>query len=446
MDERRIGAEERGMDIEEGEENGSVGDKVRKVGDEVRKVGDEEGVPGSEERNPGGEGSSPGGEMQNPGGDDNAAEGGEQSQEIVIERAGEEMQTAGKSWADIVGSQNLSQGVVPLPHARFGARVMDAVLKCVRQDTIKCMQQVPGPRYRLTFRSLEYKQLFLDQPFYLRGERVIAQELDMATLQVKVLYAPSEISNQAIAATLAKYGKIVKVDREMYRDWPNVETGVRLATMSELTEGIPRRLFIGPYPIETRYRGQVPLCGRCGEYGHRVATCSNDVKCFKCGQNGHIQRQCFKCFLCGQFGHVRANCLENRRDVSNDSDDETSESNLSNDIGRDEDRSVDSRSNDEDMDPVDSTSCKDPGDIRDEVMNKIYNDVSQSYSAEQGSVQTVENNKRKAEEDVSIPDEGVKVPGDSTDQRVSDMGSSPEERTKKTNKEKKKKRKKHNKP
>ncbi|CAB4013188.1 zinc finger CCHC domain-containing 3-like, partial [Paramuricea clavata] len=396
MDERRIGAEERGMDIEVGEENGSVGDKVRTVGDEVRKVGDEEGVPGSEERNPGGEGSSPGGERQNPGGDDNAAEGGEQSQEIVIERAGEEMQTAGKSWPDIV---------------------IDAVLKCVRQDTIKCVQQVPGPRYRLTFRSLEYKQLFLDQPFYLRGERVIAQELDMATLQAKILYAPSEISNQTIAATLAKYGKIVKVDREMYRDWPNVETGVRLATMSELTEGIPRRLFIGPYPIETRYRGQVPLCGRCGEYGHRVATCSNDVKCFKCGQNGHIQRQCFKCFLCGQFGHVRANFLENRRDVSNDSDDETSESNLSNDIGRDEDRSVDSRSNDEDMDPVDSTSCKDPGDIRDEVMNKIYNDVSQSYSAEQGSVQTVENNKRKAEKDVSIPDEGVKVPGDSTDQR-----------------------------
>ena len=55
------------------------------------------------------------------GGEINAAEGGERSQEIVIERAGEEMQTAGKSWADIVGSQNLSQGAIPLPHARFGA-------------------------------------------------------------------------------------------------------------------------------------------------------------------------------------------------------------------------------------------------------------------------------------------------------------------------------------
>jgi hypothetical protein len=111
---------------------------------------------------------------------------------------------------------------------------------------------VPGPRYRLIFRSLEYKQLFLDQPFHLRGERVIAQELDMPTLLVKVLYAPSEISNKTIAATLAKYCKIVKVEREMYRDWPNVETGVRLPTMSKLTEGILRPLFIGPYPIETR--------------------------------------------------------------------------------------------------------------------------------------------------------------------------------------------------
>ena len=170
MDGRRIGAEERGIDIQVGEEEG-------RVGDEVRKVGDEEGGPGSEERN--------------PGGDESAAEGGERSQEIVIERAGEEMQMAGRSWADIVGSQNLSQGAVPLPHTRFGARVarpnfvvlhtqafkditvhevMDAVLKCVRQDTIKCVQQVPLPRYRLTFRSLEYKQLFLDQPFHLRGE------------------------------------------------------------------------------------------------------------------------------------------------------------------------------------------------------------------------------------------------------------------------------------
>jgi hypothetical protein len=154
MEGRRVSGEERGIDIEVGEEEG-------RIGDEVRKVGDEEGRPGGEER-------SPGGERRSPGGDESEAEGGERSQEIVIERAGEDVKTAGRSWADIVGSQNLSQGAVPLPHARFGAggarpnsvvlhtqafkditvrEVMDAVLKCVGQDTIKCMQQVRGHRY-----------------------------------------------------------------------------------------------------------------------------------------------------------------------------------------------------------------------------------------------------------------------------------------------------------
>ena len=69
--------------------------------------------------------------------------------------------------------------------------------------------------------------------------------------------------------------------------------------------------------------------------------------------------------------------------MSNDKDDETSESNLSNDIGRVEDGSDVSQSSDEDMDRVESTSCKDPGGIRDEVMNGIYNDASQHHPTEQ---------------------------------------------------------------
>ena len=101
-----------------------------------------------------------------------------------VERQAETGQA--RLWADIVGEvgervnsqePNRPANRVPLPNVQFGGRVarpntvvlhtqafkdisvreiMGSLLKCVKQDTIKCLQQVPGPRHRVTFRSTEY--------------------------------------------------------------------------------------------------------------------------------------------------------------------------------------------------------------------------------------------------------------------------------------------------
>ena len=99
---------------------------------------------------------------------------------------GDAVQIAGavatRSWADIVASEHegdVSLGsqrdgnAVPLPNLLLSGRiarpntialhtqsfkdinvreVMEALLKFTSQESIKCLQQVPGPRYRVTFR------------------------------------------------------------------------------------------------------------------------------------------------------------------------------------------------------------------------------------------------------------------------------------------------------
>ena len=51
------------------------------------------------------------------------------------------------------------------------------------------------------------------------------------------------------------------------------------------------------------------MCGKCG--GTHGFAC-HKFKCYKCGERGHVQRDCKKdqiCFHCHQPGHFRSICL-----------------------------------------------------------------------------------------------------------------------------------------
>ena len=51
-------------------------------------------------------------------------------------------------------------------------------------------------------------------------------------------------------------------------------------------------------------------CFNCGKEGHLARDCSNPAACYICGKYGHAAADCYQatCYICGKKGHISTKC------------------------------------------------------------------------------------------------------------------------------------------
>ena len=157
----------------------------------------------------------------------------------------------------------------------------------------------------MTFSTSEYRDLFLRKSSFIRRHRNSS-----STCTFVVVYdTPFELSDEALAHRLSRYGSVLGFRRCNLQGYEGIKNGTRVARM-ELSESIPSFLRFGRKLLRVKHEGQVPTCRKCHLPDHVAKVCPN-VICFNCDQLGHTFSDCkeeIKCSICKEDGHYAIDC------------------------------------------------------------------------------------------------------------------------------------------
>jgi hypothetical protein len=148
--------------------------------------------------------------------------------------------------------------------------------------------------------------------------------------QFRFLDVPSWITLEQLKAEVKKYLKVISLEWEFHKNFPNWKNGHVRCTIEENQNRnfIPGRIrftnpenpdFIEPM-TRVYFKGEVKPCYICGHRDHKHHSCPNRLPCSFCESIEHSPKDCLErtkrtqCYTCSQHGHIRSTC-PNRKEV-----------------------------------------------------------------------------------------------------------------------------------
>ena len=197
--------------------------------------------------------------------------------------------------------KNIATEELPLSHREVGESSQPSKRTAQRKQSLRPRQRRGRPN-----REAERKREL--------------EEGSVHDLEGQITMAITEALQQAIREWTAHTAGIIQGLRPYLRevlapllskDYPSsVEISPPSFKESESGKGGMRR-----GPARPRYRKKIPsMCKKC-QKRHYGECLQGTNKCFKCGQTGHIAKECrnpeaapIRCFACDQVGHIASNC------------------------------------------------------------------------------------------------------------------------------------------
>lgn len=194
--------------------------------------------------------------------------------------------------------------------------IVESLMIIVDKDDIQAVQ-ITTEEARITLKNEEAKQRVKNIGFNLNGQHISVQDADKVVTNVTVKDAPIEMSAFVIATYLQKFGQLVPGSGKRGKiKNSEIENGTRYFQLMLVEKVIPVEGTIGSFQIrvfcdnnktackfchETDHpyfkcpkKGEntARKCFRCLSTEHTIANCTNQIKCRKCMEEGHKERDC----------------------------------------------------------------------------------------------------------------------------------------------------------